>query len=65
MIPSINVANSRGCGGLNFLIGVPDAVLVNRPPIPESIRYLACPDSSTRYLPGSTPGWGLVTHQTP
>ena len=38
MIPSINVANSRGCGGLNFWIGVPDVVLVKRPPMPESIR---------------------------
>ena len=31
MIPSIKVANSRGCGGLNFWIGVPDAVLVKLP----------------------------------
>ncbi len=64
MIPSIRVANSRGCGGLNFWIGVPEAVLVSRPPMPESIRYRACPESSTRYLPGCTPGRGFVTHQT-
>ncbi len=64
MIPSIRVANSRGCGGLNFWIGVPLAVLVIRPPMPASFRWMACPESSVRYLPGCTPGRGLITHQT-